>query len=154
MKQGDLALLREPVAQGLLVSRISARLAYSWLDGTPRVVPIWFHWNGSEVVLASPERAPKLKALRRNPQVALTIDDDSAWPYKVLLVRGSASVSMVDGLPPEFVAAAHRYLGDEGGDDFVKGYASAISRMGRIAVRPEWVGVLDFVTRLPSAVSA
>jgi Pyridoxamine 5'-phosphate oxidase len=153
MKQGDLALLRDPVAQSLLASRISARLAYSWLDGAPRVVPIWFHWNGSELVLATAERAPKLKALRENPQVALTIDDDSTWPYRVLMVRGVASVNMVDGLPEEFVAAAYRYLGDEGGEAFLKGYASVISRMGRIAVRPEWVGVIDFETRLPSAVS-
>ena len=44
--QGDLALLDDPVAQTLLQSTIPARLAYSWTDGTPRVVPIWFHWTG------------------------------------------------------------------------------------------------------------
>jgi hypothetical protein len=38
--QGDLGLLNEPVAQRLLQSRIPARLAYVWADGTPRVVPI------------------------------------------------------------------------------------------------------------------
>ncbi len=41
--QGDLALLEHPVAQQLLASRELARLAYTWTDGTPRVVPIWFH---------------------------------------------------------------------------------------------------------------
>jgi hypothetical protein len=36
-KQGDLALLNDPVAQELLHSTIPARLAYVWRDGTPRV---------------------------------------------------------------------------------------------------------------------
>jgi hypothetical protein len=61
--QGDLALLNDPIAQPLLQSTIPARLAYSWTDGTPRVVPIWFHWTGEEFVLGSPPGAPKLKAL-------------------------------------------------------------------------------------------
>src|SRR5437870_2151787 len=55
--QGDLALLEDPVAQELLGSREPARLAYTWLDGTPRVVPIWFHWDGRALVLGSPPGA-------------------------------------------------------------------------------------------------
>jgi nitroimidazol reductase NimA-like FMN-containing flavoprotein (pyridoxamine 5'-phosphate oxidase superfamily) len=73
-KQGDLALLNDPVAQELLHSTIPARLAYVWRDGTPRVVPIWFHWNGTEIVLGTPLKAPKVQALSHNPQVVLTID--------------------------------------------------------------------------------
>ena len=41
-----LALLQTPVAQTLLQSTIPARLAYTGRDGTPRVLPIWFHWTG------------------------------------------------------------------------------------------------------------
>ena len=44
----------DPIAQELLRSTIPARLAYIWLDGTPRVVPIWFHWTGREFVLGTP----------------------------------------------------------------------------------------------------
>jgi len=43
MHQGDLALLEDPVAKRLLESPVPARLAYTWTDGTPRVVPIEFH---------------------------------------------------------------------------------------------------------------
>jgi hypothetical protein len=42
------------------------RLAYTWLDGTPRTVPIWFYWVVETVVSATPTRAPKLAALRAN----------------------------------------------------------------------------------------
>ena len=62
-KQGSFALLDDPVAQELLRSTSPARLAYVWTDGTPRVVPIWFHWNGKEIVLGTPPKAPKVQAL-------------------------------------------------------------------------------------------
>ena len=39
--QGDPGLLDDPIAQELLHATIPARLAYTWPDGTPRVVPIW-----------------------------------------------------------------------------------------------------------------
>jgi hypothetical protein len=38
-------LRAEPAAQ-LLRSPLMARLAYTWTDGTPRVVRMWFHWTG------------------------------------------------------------------------------------------------------------
>jgi len=60
--QGSLELLNDPVAKALLGSVNLARLAYTWLDGSPRVVPIWFHWTGEQFVLTSPAKAPKLRA--------------------------------------------------------------------------------------------
>src|SRR6266403_4562641 len=119
VKQGDLELLQDPVSQELLQSKIPARLAYIAPDGTPRVVPIWFHWNGREFVMATPPKAPKLKALAKNPKVALTIDDN-AFPHKVLLVRGTAHLEAVDGIVPEYIVAAERYLGSEHGQAWVK----------------------------------
>ncbi len=77
VRQGDVSLLQHPASQELLRSKIPARLAYVWTDGSPRVVPIWFHWNGRELVMASPPKAPKLKALANNPKVAITIDDNT-----------------------------------------------------------------------------
>jgi Pyridoxamine 5'-phosphate oxidase len=151
-KQGALSLLQDPVAQELLKSAIPARRAYNWLDGTPRVVPIWFHWNGEEFVLGSPEKAPKLKALQRNQRVALTIDDNT-WPHKVLLVRGAARVEMIDGVVPEYAAAAVRYFGEEEGKAWVEQVGQMTKKMGRISIKPDWVGILDFTTRFPSAIS-
>lgn len=86
-QQGSLELLHDTVAKALLESVNPARLAYTWMDGSPRVVPIWFHWTGEQVVLGSPPKAPKLKALAADPRVALTIDENQA-PWKVLLIRG------------------------------------------------------------------
>jgi hypothetical protein len=80
--------------------------------------------------------------------VALTIDDN-AWPYKVLLVRGQASVELLSDVSPEYERAATRYFGPEQGPAWVSTLRG--KPMARIAVTPEWVGILDFETRFPSA---
>jgi hypothetical protein len=152
VKQGDLKLLEQPAAKELLRSKIPARLAYVWTDGTPRVVPIWFHWNGREFVLGTPPKAPKMKALVKNPKVALTIDDNT-FPHKVLLIRGTARLETVDGVVPEYATAAERYFGPQQGQAWVKQLGGMLPNMVRITVTPEWVGLLDFQTRFPSAIS-
>jgi Pyridoxamine 5'-phosphate oxidase len=151
--QGDLELLQHPASQELLVSKIPARLAYVWTDGTPRVIPIWFHWNGQEFIMATPPKAPKLKALKINSKVSFTIDDNT-FPHKVLLVRGTARMETVEGIVPEYVVAAERYFGPEQGQAWVKQLRTLISTMVRIRIAPEWVGLLDFQTRFPSALSS
>jgi Pyridoxamine 5'-phosphate oxidase len=151
-EHSDLALLQDPVAQELLLSPQLARLAYTWTDGTPRVVPIWFHWDGRVVTLGTPVRAPKLRALASNPNVSLTIDDSTSWPYKALLLRGQASVEMLDDVSPEYAASARRYFGETQGDAWVSQLRG--QPMARISIEPTWVRVLDFVTRFPSALSA
>ncbi len=113
-KQGSVALLNDPVAQQLLQSTIPARLAYTWPDGTPRVVPIGFHWNGEEIVLGTQPDAPKMRVLGDGSKVALTIDSDR-MPHKVLLIRGSVRIDVVDGIAPEYAAMCRRVMGKSKG---------------------------------------
>lgn len=153
VQQGDLSLLQHPASQELLHSKIPARLAYVSTDGTPRVVPIWFHWNGREIVMATPPKAPKLKALAKNPKVALTIDDNT-FPHKVLLIRGTARLEPVAGVVPEYAAAAERYFDPQLAQTWLSQLRTLISSMVRITVTPEWVGLLDFETRFPSALAS
>lgn len=149
-KQGDLQLLGHPLAQELLRSTVPARLAYVWPDGTPRVVPIWFHWNGEELLFASPERAPKVRALRANPAAAVTIDTNE-WPHRVLTVRGTTSIEIINGAPDGYVAAAHRYFGQEQGDAWLAQAGGLGLAFARIALRPNWVSLIDFEQRFPNA---
>ena len=149
-QQGSLELLNDPVASALVKSVNPARLAYTWMDGSPRVVPIWFHWTGDQFVLGTPPKAPKLKALAADPRVALTIDD-TAWPPGVLLVRGRAGIELLDDVGPEYEQAATRYFGPEQGPAWVATLRG--KPMARIAITPEWAGILDFQTRFPSALT-
>ena len=52
---------------------------------------------------------------------------------------------------PEYAEAAHRYLGTEQATAYLGQIDDPITRMARIAVRPAWVGLMDFQTRMPSA---
>jgi nitroimidazol reductase NimA-like FMN-containing flavoprotein (pyridoxamine 5'-phosphate oxidase superfamily) len=64
-KQGDVGLLQEPAAQQVLQSKGLAHLAYTWHDGTPRVIPTGFYWNGEEIVMSTAIDAPKTKVLTK-----------------------------------------------------------------------------------------
>lgn len=157
LPQGDLRLLETDLAQRLLHSSIPARLAFIATDGTPRVVPTWFAWNGAEVVMATYVAGPdagirhpaaRIAALRANPTVALTIDTDG-FPSESLAIRGRAEIDEVDGLAAEYVVSAHRYLG-EAAADMLASMDQPGTVQARIVVRPTWVGLLDFAERLPS----
>jgi Pyridoxamine 5'-phosphate oxidase len=147
-KRGDLTLLDHPVAQQLLQATIPARVAYIALDGTPRVVPMQFHYTGKDIVLGCWPDDPKAAALRANPDVALTIDTAEP-PYNVLQVRGIATTDIVEGVSPEMAAASIRYMGPVASQAFVDQAARLSKYLVRISVRPTWVDVLDFETRLP-----
>jgi hypothetical protein len=54
-------LMNDRVAQELIQAPIHARLAYTAKDGSPRVVPIGYIWDGDVVVMGSPPNAPKVK---------------------------------------------------------------------------------------------
>jgi hypothetical protein len=159
LAQGDVALLETEQARQLLASKAPARFAFVWTDGTPRVIPTWFHWTGEEIVtvtyLAGPaigirHPARRVEVLRANPDVALTIDTDG-FPPQALLIRGRVVITEVDGVADEYKAAAARYLGDEAGGEVIASVDQPGTRQARIAVRPTWVGLVDFETRLPSA---
>jgi nitroimidazol reductase NimA-like FMN-containing flavoprotein (pyridoxamine 5'-phosphate oxidase superfamily) len=157
LPQGDPRLLGSDVAMRLLTSTVPARFAFTWTDGTPRVVPTWFHWTGEELVMPTFLSAPHVRhaaarvgALRANPAVAITIDTEE-FPPKVLMVRGRASVTEVDGVATEYALAARRYMGEEAAAGYLAQVDQPGTRMARIGVRPTWVGVIDFETRLPSS---
>lgn len=135
-----------------LLQRPMARLAYIARDGTPRVIPIGYTWNGSAIVMCTATNAAKVKALQVNPDVALTIDTDE-FPPNVLLLRGKAELEWVDGIPDEFIQMNDpSYMTPEQREEWEAGVKSLYKAMYRIRVVPRWVKVLDFETTLPSAV--
>ena len=146
-----LNVLNDPVAQELLQSRIPARVAYNGLDGTPRVVPLGFLWNGQQFVICTIPNSPKIRALASNPHVALTVDTED-FPPHALMVRGTASLVTVDGVPPEYLESSRKSVGDAHMPEFERQVRGMYKRMVKITVEPTWAKVLDFETRLPSAV--
>ena len=152
-KHDSLTLLHTPFAQALLCSTIPARLAYTGRDGTPRVLPIWFHWTGEVFVLGTRWDSGKVKALSTQPKVALTIDSES-FPYKALQVRGTIEIETIEGIVPEYELCAKRYLGEKRGQMWLAQFRQALLPMARLVVRPVWAGILDVAQLYPHVIEA
>jgi hypothetical protein len=144
--------LAKPISRELLGSSIPARLAYVGLDGAPRAIPIGFLWTGAHVVMATVPKSAKVRALRRNPRVAITIDTEKEWPPRALLIRGSARVELVDGVPEEYVEAARKVVPAEHFEGWEQGVRALYDQMVLITVTPDWAKLLDFETTIPEAV--
>jgi hypothetical protein len=144
-------VLDRPLSQELLARDIT-RLAYVGEDGAPRNVPIAFTWNGSEIVMCTTKNAPKLRHLRENPAVALTIDTE-VHPPKILLLRGRAELDVVDGIPDEYLQMNGSYdMTPEQRVEWEAEVRSLYDGMVRIVVTPVWAKLIDFESTLPSAV--
>ena len=148
-KENVIQVLNDPLAQELLNSAIPARLAYTGSDGFPRVVPVGFYWNNAQFVVCTAPNAPKVKALATNPKVALTIDTNT-FPPHVLLMRGTASIEMIEGVPPEYLEGAKKMVGPQVWRVFEAQVHRMYKQMARIVIVPEWAELLDFETKIPS----
>jgi len=144
-------ILDKPISREML-GRDITRLAYVASDGTPRVVPIAFTWNGTEVVMCTTPNAPKLASLRRNPAVALTIDTE-VHPPMILLLRGDAVLDEVEGIPDEYLQMNGTYdMTPEQRVEWEAEVRSLYDSMVRIVVKPTWAKLIDFDETLPTAV--
>lgn len=64
-----------------------AQLATLMPDGSPHVSPVWFEYDGKDIVINSAKGRVKDKNMRRDPRVGLDIVDPEN-PYRHLSIRG------------------------------------------------------------------
>ncbi len=99
-------------------------------DGGPHVVPVWFWWDGTAIVVFSKREAQKVRNLQANPSVMLALgdaDDD----FDVGLIQGRAELSLLQAgtRPPEpFLAKYEARMAalKLSVDDFATTYAQRI----------------------------
>jgi hypothetical protein len=144
-------VLEDPIAKDLLDSRNLLRLAYTALDGSPRAIPMGFFWNGREIVLGSVPGSQKVAALQRDPRVAGTIDVDKMPPH-ILLLRGTATVEILDGVFPEWLEASRGHVPAEQFPDFEAQTRDLYRQMAKIVITPTWAKLIDFERTAPEAV--
>ena len=65
---------------------------------------------------------------------------------------GSASLETVEGVPPEYLEAARKQVGEAGMPAFEAQVRGLYQQMVRITIEPRWAKLLDFQTRLPTPV--
>jgi PPOX class probable F420-dependent enzyme len=103
-------------------SRLSAEPVI-WLgttrpDGRPHHVPVWFCWRDPEVVLFSMTAAQKLRNLRHQSAVTLTLDSAAAGQDVVIVEGGGRLVTdeVVEGIASTFADKYAPMLGEGGLD--------------------------------------
>src|SRR5438105_11455074 len=104
-----------------LARPLIARLATITPEGDPYVTPIWYAWDGQQVLMSARARSQYLAHLRLNPRVCVSIAEDEN-PLTRVLIRGRAEI--VREAEPDrgdwlerSRALCRRYLGEQSGDD-------------------------------------
>jgi PPOX class probable F420-dependent enzyme len=63
-------------------------------DGRPHLVPVWFLWEGETILIFSKPENQKVRNLRRNPAVSVSLDNTKQGD-DVIVLEGVAA--MIDG---------------------------------------------------------
>lgn len=80
-------------------------------DGSPRVVPVWYRWDGERILVWSGAGRRWVRDLRAEPRVALSVHEHTA-PWSAVVLRGRASVRTgpIAELRDEIEAIVRRYV--------------------------------------------
>jgi PPOX class probable F420-dependent enzyme len=100
-------------AKVVVTSGITASVTTLNADGSPHVTLAWVGMDGDDIVIGTMFDQRKLKNMRRDPRVALSLDTGKPDPSgltQYLVVYGSARV--VEGGAPELLQQlAYTYIG-------------------------------------------
>ncbi len=103
----DLARYRD-----LFTKKSFAHLATVSADGAPQVTPVWCDLDGDVIRINTARGRVKDRNLRRNPRVALSVQDPDN-PYRYVQVRGRVTEMTEQGADAHIDALAKKYLGQD-----------------------------------------
>lgn len=102
----------------LLHGTRTAKVGTVMPDGTPHVMPVWFVLDGEQIVFTTGADTVKGRNLRRDPRVALVVDDEEP-PYAFVHLRGTAAISGDPGELRHFATEiGARYMGRDRAAEF------------------------------------
>lgn len=81
-------------------------------DGTPQVTPVWFDYDGKNLIFNSARGRQKDLNVRRDPRVTMTIIDPEN-PYRYIEVRGRVTGITQEGADKHIDKLAKKYLGQD-----------------------------------------
>lgn len=106
-----MARLSEKV-QDFLKQRNFGFLATVMPDGSPQVTAVWVDTDGQQVLVNTAEGRQKLRNVRRDPRVAISVVDPTN-PYNQVVVRGRVDETTTEGAQEHIDKMAQKYLGQE-----------------------------------------
>ena len=87
-------------------------LATVMKDGTPQVTPVWCDFDGTYVRFNSAKGRLKDQNIRRNPNVAIAIQDPEN-PYRYLAVRGKVEEITEKGADEHIDTLMKKYMNQD-----------------------------------------
>ena len=93
----------------LFKKKAFASLATLMPDGSPQVTPVWVDYDGKNILFNSALGRMKDKNVRRNPHVALAIQDPEN-PYRYLEIRGRVVEITQNGADDSINKLSQKYL--------------------------------------------
>jgi PPOX class probable F420-dependent enzyme len=96
----------------LFQKKAFAQLATLMKDGSPQVTPVWCEFDGKHVVINSAKGRTKDLNMRRNPVVALSIQDPDN-PYRHLSLQGKVVEITEKGADANIDKLSKKYLGKD-----------------------------------------
>ena len=91
--------------------RAFCSLATLMKDGSPQVTPVWFSWDGEDILINTAQGRQKDRNLRARPQVALVIMDPMN-PYRWLQIRGKVAGFTIEGAREHINFLNNKYQGN------------------------------------------
>jgi PPOX class probable F420-dependent enzyme len=123
----------------LLGQSVLGHLAFNGHDGRPRVSPVWFLYEGGDLLIGSPRNAYKNRCLSADPRASFVVVS-TTQPYQhVTLIADAVVEGVSDHERNQFLARISRhYLGTEGSKRYLEGFGSRrqTDDGGRIRLHP------------------
>ena len=115
----------------------TAKVATAGADGQPHVAPVWFVVDDDELVFTTWSDSVKGRNLRRDPRVAVVVDNEVA-PYGFVHLRGRVTLSQdLDELLRFATTIGRRYMGADRAEEF--GRRNAVPGELLVRLKPERV---------------
>ena len=134
-----------PLTQGeldeFLVKAPIATLCSQNADGTIHAAPVWFKYEGGELLFGTQNDTRRIKNIEQNPNVTVVIDNDQ-FPYKGVVLYGKARLDY-DNVIPKRVAILEKYMPKPGAEKLANSLA-AMRKLVVIHVKPSKITSYDY----------
>ena len=75
-----------------------ATLVTLYADGTPTAVPVWYEWDGEQARVFTSRDSEKVRRLRAEPRVCLTVAEPVGVPEVWVTIEGTAAIDEQGGM--------------------------------------------------------
>ncbi|MFI5421193.1 MAG: pyridoxamine 5'-phosphate oxidase family protein [Nitrososphaerales archaeon] len=109
--------------------------------GTIHAAPVWFKYDGGEMLLGTQQDAHRIKNLKKNPNVTLVVDVDQP-PYKGVVIYGKAQLDY-DNVIAKRISIFEKYMPRANAEKLANGLAS-VRKPVIIRVKPTKMVSYDY----------